>query len=64
MDKLDNETWNNYAFRNNLFLIKYNDKDKKFINDITIPIHTNVSPRHTDYNYYHNTIMCYGNNQY
>ena len=59
MDKLDNETWEDYAFRNNLFAIKYADKDKTVIDDITIPIHTNFNPRYYDgYNY---VINIYGN---
>ena len=49
MDKLENETWEDYAFRNNLFVIKYvhNGKEKT-INDIAMPIHTIVNPRHFD----------------
>jgi hypothetical protein len=61
MDKLDNETWEEYAFRNNLFVIKYADKAKTVIDDITMPIHTKVSPRHTYPNDYH-TLVMYGNN--
>lgn len=45
MDKLENETWEDYAFRNNLFVIKYADKNKTVIDYIAMPIHTNVSPR-------------------
>ena len=56
MDKLENETWEEYAFRNNLFIIKYSDKEKTLINDITMPIHTNVKQRHTYPNDYHNTV--------
>ena len=36
-DKLDNETWGEYAFRNKLFIINYIDKEKKFIGDIRYP---------------------------
>ena len=61
MDKLENETWEDYAFRNNLFVIKYADKEKTVIDDITMPIHTNITPRHTNAQIYHNEI-CYGNN--
>jgi hypothetical protein len=56
MDKLDNETWEDYAFRNNLFSIKYADKEKTVIDDINIPIHTNLSQRHYDAEVYHNRI--------
>ena len=31
MDKLENETWEEYAFRNNLFVIKYANKEKTMI---------------------------------
>ena len=61
MDKLENETWEEYAFRNNLFVIKYANKEKTMIDDITMPIHTNVKPRHTYSNDYHNIVNCYGN---
>ena len=56
MDKLDNETWEEYAFRNNLFVIKYLDKNKTQIDDITIPIHTNIDSRHTYPNDYHSKV--------
>ena len=56
MDKLNNETWEDYAFRNNLFTIKYADKEKTVIDDINIPIHTNLSQRHYDADIYHNRI--------
>ena len=62
MDKLENETWEEYAFRHNLFVIKYSDKEKTTIDDITMPIHTNITPRHTDScSYYHN-VNTLGNN--
>lgn len=73
MDKLDSETWEEYAFRNNLFVIKYIKKvrkyvdkenkilEEKIIDDITIPIHTNLKPRYYDANGYNNTITIYGN---
>jgi len=56
MDKLENETWEEYAFRNNLFVIKYADKEKMTIDDITIPIHTNLNPKHYNAEVYHNRI--------
>jgi len=59
MDKLKNETWEEYAFRNNLFVIKYADKEKTVIDDITMPIHTNVNPRF--YDGYNCVINNYGN---
>ena len=37
MDKLDNETWEEYALRHNLFKIKYTDADNSIIDDIYIP---------------------------
>ena len=73
MDKLDSETWEEYAFRNNLFVIKYAKKvrnyadrentilKEKIIDDITIPIHTNLKPRDYDAIGYNNTITIYGN---
>jgi hypothetical protein len=63
MDKLENETWEEYAFRNNLFVIKYADKEKMTIDDITIPIHTNVDSRHTYSNDYHSKVN-YSSNTY
>ena len=36
MDKLDNETWEEYALRHNLFKIKYTDADNSIIDDIYI----------------------------
>lgn len=73
MDKLDSETWEEYAFRNNLFVIKYVKKVRKYIDkenkileeriidDITIPIHSNFKPRDYDAIGYNNTITIYGN---
>jgi hypothetical protein len=63
MDKLENETWEEYAFRNNLFVIKYTDKEKTTIHDITMPIHTNVNSRHTYSNDYHSKVN-YSSNTY
>ena len=63
MDKLDNETWEDYAFRNNLFVIKYGNKAKTVIDDINIPIHTNLSERHYDAEVYHNRIG-FGDSRY
>jgi len=73
MDKIDSETWEEYAFRNNLFVIKYVKKvrkyvdkenkilDERIIDDITIPIHTNLKPRNYDANGYNTSITIYGN---
>ncbi len=47
MDKLDTETWEDYAFRNNLYKIKYCYKDVSVIVDITVPTHTKIT--RTDY---------------
>jgi len=46
MDKLDTESWEDYAFRNNLYKIKYSDKDVSVIVDIIIPTHTKITCRH------------------
>ena len=43
MDKLDTETWEDYAFRNNLYKIKYCYKDVSVIVDITVPTHTKIT---------------------
>jgi len=43
MDKLDTESWEDYAFRNNLYKIKYSYKDVSVIDDIIIPNHTKMS---------------------
>ena len=56
MDKLDNETWEDYAFRNNLFEIKYADKEKTIIDDINSPIHTNLNKKHYNAEVYKNRI--------
>ena len=40
MDKLDTESWEDYAFRNNLYKIKYSYKDVSVIDDIIIPTDT------------------------
>lgn len=37
MDKLENESWDEYAFRNELFIINYVDKEKQIIEDIRYP---------------------------
>ena len=63
MDKLDNETWEDYAFRTNLFLIKYADKEKTVIDDIKMPNHTNLILKHYDAADYHNKIG-FGNSSY
>lgn len=42
MNKLDNETWEDYAFRNELFIIVYDDNDKSIIRDVIIPIHDKI----------------------
>ena len=48
MDKLDTESWEDYAFRNNLYKIKYSYKDVSVIDDIIIPTHTKITYRHCD----------------
>jgi len=55
MDKLDTETWEDYAFRNNLFLVKYSDNEKKIVSDVCIPIHTNI----TECNYHPDIVKSY-----
>jgi len=52
MDKSDNETWDEYAFKNNLFKIKYTDNDKQIIDDIGIPNPTIINNRTCDWGYY------------
>lgn len=52
MDKLDNETWEDYAFRTDLFSIEYQDKEKQIISYIGIPDHTNLPKRHYRYTSY------------
>jgi hypothetical protein len=42
MNKLDNETWEDYAFRNELFIIVYDENDKSIICDVIIPIHDKI----------------------
>ena len=51
MDKLDTESWEDYAFRNNLYKINYFVKDVSFINDIIIPTHPKISYRYNDATY-------------
>jgi hypothetical protein len=63
MDKLDNETWEDYAFKNNLFAIKYADKEKTVIDDINIPIHTNLNKKHYNAEIYKNRIS-FGDSSY
>ena len=63
MDKLDNETWEDYAFKNNLFAIKYADKEKTVIDDINIPIHTNLNKKHYNTEVYKNRIS-FGESSY
>ena len=36
MDKLNNETWADYAFRNEIFVVHYSDKEKQIISDVDI----------------------------
>jgi hypothetical protein len=52
MNKLDNETWDEYAFKNNLFKIKYTDNDKQIIHDICIPNPNIINHRTCDWGYY------------
>ena len=42
MNKLDNETWEDYAFRNELFIIVYDENDKSIIRDVIIPLHDKI----------------------
>ena len=42
MNKLENETWEDYAFRNELFIIVYDENDKSIIRDVIIPIHDKI----------------------
>jgi hypothetical protein len=37
MDKLENETWEEYAFRHELFEIRYADKEQQIIDDVCLP---------------------------
>ena len=61
MDKLETETWDEYAFKNKLFKIRYADKDQHIINDVNIPDATILNNRHCDWGYYMNCINgCYG----
>ena len=52
MDKLENETWEEYAFRHELFEIKYADKDQQIIDDVRIP---NPDKSYGKYEYYRPT---------
>jgi len=61
MDKLETETWEEYAFKNNLFKIRYADKDQHIINDVNIndvniPDATILNNRHCDWGYYMNCV--------
>lgn len=60
MDKLENETWEEYAFRNDLFKIKYADKENTVIEDINIPDHTRLRSRHCEPLTYVGTVNGYG----
>ena len=51
MDKLDTESWEDYAFRNNLYKINYYVKDVSVIDDIIIPSYAKISYRHDDATY-------------
>lgn len=37
MDKFENETWEDYAFRHELFNVIYADKEKEIIDDVCLP---------------------------
>ena len=52
MNKLDNETWDEYALKNNLFKIKYTDNDKQIIHDICIPNPNIINNITYDWGYY------------
>ena len=51
MDKLDTETWEDYAFRNNLYKINYSVKNVSVIDDIIIPSYAKITYRHDDATY-------------
>ena len=51
MNKLDNETWEDYAFRNELFIIVYDENDKSIIRDVIIPIHDKIIDNDTSDRY-------------
>jgi len=60
MDKLENETWEEYAFKNNLFKIKYADKEQQIIDDIILPNPNIINNRHYDSLYYMGCVnSCY-----
>ena len=56
MDKLDNETWEEYALRHNLFKIKYTDADNSIIDDIYIPDYKIANHRHHNWKQYFKNI--------
>lgn len=56
MDKLETETWEEYAFKNNLFKIRYSVKEPHIINDVIIPDATILNDRHCNWGYYMNCI--------
>ena len=61
MDKLETETWEEYAFKNNLFKIRYSVKEPHIIYDVIIPDSTILNNRHCDWGYYMNCVLgCYG----
>ena len=51
MNKLYNETWEDYAFRNELFIIVYDENDKSIIRDVIIPIHDKIIDNDTSDRY-------------
>jgi len=56
MDKLETETWEEYAFKNKLFKIIYADKEQHVIKDVIIPDSTVLNDRHCDWGYYMNCV--------
>ena len=52
MDKLENETWEEYAFKNMLVKITYTDKEQQIIDNISIPNPNIIDKRTCDWGYY------------
>ena len=65
MDKLDKETWEDYAFRNNLYKIQYSYKDINVIDNIIIPNHKEkwIGYNMTAKQYLDNFFAYFGNSQ-
>ena len=63
MDKLDKETWEDYAFRNNLYKIQYSYKDINVIDNIIIPTYDDDGYRMTSKQYLDNFFYYFGYSQ-